>query len=150
MQLFVWLWHIDDVFFIQTLYEINSIRYIIKFTFESNKVNISCLDVNINLSNDHLMTNVYIKPTDCHQYLDYSSSHPNYIKCSIVYSQSLRARKRLEALHLNEIRFLKRGCPESIIDEEMKKFKFFGSKKCMGSKGVLFMVTYISSLFELT
>ena len=91
LQPFVWLWHVDDVFSVRTLYEINSIRYIIRFTFESNKVNISCLDVNINLSNGHLMTNVYIKPTDCHQYLDYSPSHPNYLKCSIVYSQSLRA-----------------------------------------------------------
>ena len=71
--------------------ELNSFRDNIKFTFESGKENINFLDININLSNGHLMTNMYVKPTNCHQCLDYSSSHPNHIKRSIVYSQSLRA-----------------------------------------------------------
>ena len=70
--------------------ELNSYSDLIKFTFESDKENINYLDVNINLSSGHLMTNMHVKPTDSHQYLDYSSSHPNHIKRSIVYSQFLR------------------------------------------------------------
>ena len=62
--------------------ELNSFRDPIKFTFESNKENVNFLDVNIDLSNGHLMTNIDVKPTDCHQYLDYSSSHRNHIKYS--------------------------------------------------------------------
>ena len=83
--------------------ELNSFRGHIDFTFQSNKENINFLDVNIYFSNGQLMTNMYIKPTDCHQYLDYSSSYPNHIKRSIFYSQSLRA-KRLFSL---ESEFLK-------------------------------------------
>ena len=164
LQPFVWFRYIDDVFFIWThgkeelenfMKELNSFRDHIKFTFESNKESINFLDVNINLSNGHLMTNMYVKPTDCHQYLDYSSSHPNHIKRSIVYSQSLRAR-RLRSLesdfykHCTKMKswFLKRGYPENMIDEEMKKMNFSekGSKKSKGSKGVLFVVTYHPSL----
>ena len=102
LQSFVWFRYIDDVFFIWThgkeelenfMEELISFSDHIKFTFESDKENINYLDVNINLSNGHLMTNMYVTPTDRHQYLDYSSSHPNHIKLSIVYSQSLRARR---------------------------------------------------------
>ena len=44
--------------------------------------------------------------------------------------------------------FLKRGYPENMTDEEMKKVKFSekGSNGSKGSKGVLFVVTYHPSL----
>ena len=81
LQRFVWFRSIDNVLLILTdgneehessLKELNSFRDHIKFTFESNnKENINFLDVNIDLSNGHLMTNIYLKPTDCDQYLDY-------------------------------------------------------------------------------
>ena len=47
-----------------------------------------------------------------------------------------------------ELWFLKRGYPENMIDEEMKKVKFLekGSKKSEGFKGVSFVVTYHPSL----
>ena len=102
LQPFVRFRYIDDVFFIWThgkeelesfMKELNSFIDHIKFTSESNKENINFLYVKINLFNGHLMTNMYIKPTDCHQCLDYSSSHPNHIKRSIVYRQSLRTRR---------------------------------------------------------
>ena len=135
--------------------ELNSFSDPRKFTFESDKENIIYLDVNINLSNGHLMTSIYVKLTDRHQYLDYSSSHPNHIKRSIVYSQSLRARRLCSLLsdflkHCNEMKswLLKRGYPENMIDEEIKKVAFSekGSNNSKGSKGVLFVVTYHSSL----
>ena len=155
MQPFVWFRYIDDVFFIWTHGKeelenfMNIFSDYIKFTFESDKEN--CLDVNINLSNGHLMTNEYVKPTDRYQYLDYLSSHPNHIKSSIVYSQSLRAR-RLCSLESDLLRtrtkmkswFLKRGYPENMIDEEMKEVKSSNNSK--GSKGVPFLVTYHPSL----
>ena len=123
--------------------------------FESDKENINCIDVNINLSNGHLMSDMYVKLTDRHQYLYYSSSHPNHIKRSIVYGQSLRARRlcSLESDFLKhctkmESWFLKRGYPENIIDEEMKKVKFSekGRNNSKGSKRVPFVVTYHPSL----
>ena len=71
LQPFVWFRYIDDEFFIWThgkekletfakeLYSFSDHK---KFKFESNKENINFLDVNINLSNGHLMTKIYIKP----------------------------------------------------------------------------------------
>ena len=135
--------------------ELNSFSDHIKFTCESNKENINFLDVNINLPNGHLMRSMYIKPTNCYQYLNYSSSYPNHIKHSIVYSQFQRAR-RLRSLESDYLKyctkmkswFLKRGFPENIADEEMKKVKFLkkGTKNSKRSKGVPFVVTYHSSL----
>ena len=164
MQPFLWFRYIDDVSFIWThgkeelenfLKELNSFRDHIKFTFESDKENMNFLDVNINLSNGHLMTNMYVKPTDCHQYLDYSSSNPSHIKRSIVYSLSLVFRRlcSLESdflKHCTKMKswFLKRGYPGNMIDEEMKKVKSSekGSKNSKKSKGVPFVVTYYPSL----
>ena len=90
-----------------------------------------------------------------HQYLNYSSSHPNHTKRSIVYNQSLKAR-RLFSLESDFLKyctkmkslFLIRGYPENMIGEEMRKVKFSekGGKKSMGSMGVPFMVTYHLSL----
>ena len=98
---------------------------------------------------------MYVKPTDCHQYLDYSSSRPNHIKRSVVYSQSQRARRlcSLESdflKHCNKMKswFLKRGYPENMTDKDMKKVKFpeKGSKKSKEFKGFPFVVTYRPSL----
>ena len=107
------------------------------------------------MSNGHLMTNIYVKPTDRHQYLDYSWSHPNHIKRSVVYSQTVRTRKlcSLESdflEHCTKMKswFLKRGYQENMIDEVMKKVKFSGkgSNNSKESKVVPFVVTYHSSL----
>ena len=85
--------------------ELNSFSDHIKFTFESDKENINYLDVNKNLPNCHQMRNMYVKPTDRYQYLDYSSPYANHIKRSIVHSQSLRARR----LYSLESDFLKQN-----------------------------------------
>ena len=81
----VWFRYINDIFFTWThgKEELENFMKELKCTFESNKENINFLDVNINLCNGHLMTNMYIKHADCHQYLNYSSSHPNHFKRSI-------------------------------------------------------------------
>ena len=40
-----------------------------------------------------LETDVFIKPTDSHQYLHYSSCHPGACKRSIPYAQAMRLRR---------------------------------------------------------
>ena len=110
------------------------------------------------MSSGHQMTNMYVKPTDRHQYLDYSSSHPNNIKRSVVYCQSLRARRSC-SLESDFLKYctkmkscFKRDYRENMIDEEMKKVKFSekGSNNSEGSKGVPFVVTYHPSLNTLS
>ena len=72
------------------------------------------------LNNCELIS-VYIKSTDRHQYLDYESSHPDYIKQSIVCSQTLRASRLCSFKqdfgdHSEMMKTSKRGCPDKIIE----------------------------------
>ena len=48
------------------------------------------LDVSVKKTNKQLVTDLYIKPTDTHQYLHASSCHVYHSKKSIPYSQALR------------------------------------------------------------
>ena len=94
----LWYRYIDDVFFIWTHDEeklasfidyLNSYHPNIMFTHESNKEHIPYLNLNVNLSGNKLSTDLYIKPTEWHQYLHYTSSQPEHTKKSVVYSQAL-------------------------------------------------------------
>ena len=62
----------------------------IKFTAEYCKEKVSFLDLNINLVDMELKTDLFTKHTDNHQFLDPTSSHPNHCKKRILYSQALR------------------------------------------------------------
>ena len=62
----------------------------LKFTHKSSKESIQFLDLSVMLSNGKLPTDLYIKSTDRHQFLHYTSSHPDHTKRSIIYSQALR------------------------------------------------------------
>ena len=95
----VWYHYIDDVFIIWThglqklksfLEDLNSYCPNIKCTHESNKESISLLDLLVSFSDNRLLTELYIKSTDRLQYLHYSSSHSDYNKKLIIYSQTLR------------------------------------------------------------
>ena len=83
----IWWRYIDDFFFIwehgeesleKFLNKLNSFHPTIKFTVKYSKETIKFLDVNIRLvwGGGELMTDLFVKPTDTHQFLDPSSSHP--------------------------------------------------------------------------
>ena len=85
----VWFRYIDDVFFIWThgketlswfLEDLNNFHPNIKFSHEVNKESIYFLDLNIRLSDGNISTDLYVKPTDRHQFLHYTSSHPDHTK----------------------------------------------------------------------
>ena len=91
--------YIGDIFFIwehgeesleKFLNKLNSFHPTIKFTAECSKATITFLDVNIRLVGGELMTDLFVKPTDTHQFLDPSSSHPYHCKKGVPYSQALR------------------------------------------------------------
>ena len=48
------------------------------------------LDVNVMLIDGRLETDLYVKPTDKHQYLLKSSCHPSHTKQSIPFSMALQ------------------------------------------------------------
>ena len=95
----VWYRYIDDIFFIWTHGEeklkcffnsLNRYHPNTNFTHESNRECINFLDLIVSLLDNKVSNDLYIKPTGRHQYLHYSSSHPDHTKESIVYSQTLR------------------------------------------------------------
>ena len=99
----VWWRFIDDIFMIWThgqdkltdfIDTLNNTHPTIKFTTEQSKKSIHFLDVTISINNDNtLSTDLYIKPTDTHQYLLSTSAHPKHTKQSIPYSLALRLRR---------------------------------------------------------
>ena len=103
------------------------------------------------MSEQKLKTTLHIKSTDHHQYLHYASSHPEHTTRSVVFSQTLRiSRLCSEENDFKNYRsqmkswFLKRGYPEKLIENEMRKVKFGkeGIKEAKGVKGIPFVVTY--------
>ena len=62
----------------------------IKFTAEWSQTSINFLDVTVSVIGGKITTDLYVKPTDSHQYLHSSSCHPYHCKKGIPYSQALR------------------------------------------------------------
>ena len=95
----IWWRNIDHIIFIwehgeesleKFLNKLNSFHPTIKFTAQYSKETINFLEVNIRLGGGELMTDLFVEPTDIHQFLDPSSSHPYHCKRGIPYSQALR------------------------------------------------------------
>ena len=95
---YLWWRYIDDIFFLWQLGEeklksfidnINKMHPTIKFTADWSKISINFLDVTVSIAGV-IETDLYVKPTDSHQYLLSSSCHPFYCKKGIPYSQALR------------------------------------------------------------
>ena len=70
--------------------EINKVHPTIKFTAEWSKTSINFLDVTVSLIEGVIEIDLFVKPTDSHQYLQSSSCHPFHCKKGIPYSQALR------------------------------------------------------------
>ena len=96
---FVWWRYIDDIFMIwqhgeeklkEFLELINSCHPSIKFTADYSSEKVNFLDAQVIRKGNQLITDLYVKPTDTHQYLDASSCHVYHSKRSIPYSQALR------------------------------------------------------------
>ena len=69
---------------------VNCYHPTIKFTADYSREEIHFLDVSVRKTNKQLVTDLYIEPTDTHQYLHASSCHVYHSKKSIPYSQALR------------------------------------------------------------
>jgi len=101
-QPLIWLRFIDDIFciwthWVDTLMEfinhLNTCHHSIKCTHEFGQQNISFLDTGISFHNGKLESNLYVKPTDSHNYLFFSLCHPRHTKEAILYSQFIRVRR---------------------------------------------------------
>ena len=97
-----WWRFIDDIFIIWTEGEdslksfieyLNNAHRTIKFTSKWSCSEIEFLDVKVINDSGRLETDVFIKPTDSHQYLHKTSCHPNVCKKGIPFAQALRLRR---------------------------------------------------------
>ena len=136
-----WVWwrYIDDIFMIweygeETLNEffehLNCLDPNIKLErpLKYPKIAIDFLDVTVTRVDDILKTDLYTKPTDTHQYLEFSSCHPWHCKKSIPYSQALRLRRICseEGDFIKRTSELKqylydRGYEKKLVDEQIDK-----------------------------
>ena len=74
----IWWRYIDDIFIWE--HGEDSLNNLLKYF----------MPVKVRLRNSQLETDLHIKPTDTHQFLDSTSCHPCHCKKSIPYSQALR------------------------------------------------------------
>ena len=86
------------------LRSLNEFHTDIKFTYESNKESITFLDLKVSVKNSKIITGLYVKFTDRHQYLHYLSDHLNHTKQFVVFSRTLR----ISRLCCYEQNFIKR------------------------------------------
>ena len=133
----------------------------IKFTSERSTTSIPFLNVNIQLHNGKIETDLYCKPTDKHQYLLCSSSHPFYTKKSIPYSIALRLRRicskadsfNIRATEL-ELYLTKRGYKNRFVKSQIARAKLIPRNDALNEHNhdtpkptrVPFIVTYNPAL----
>ena len=73
-----------------------------------------------------IITDLYCKPTDGHQYLHYDSCHADHIKRSIIFCQTLRLKRICSEkndlnVHVEDLQtwFRKIGYPGYLIKEQV-------------------------------
>ena len=84
------LWHLGEEKLKEFLDILNRYHPSIKFTSKYSRKRIDFLDVEIIKEGNRLITDVFVKSTDTHQYLHATSCHVYHSKKSIPYSQALR------------------------------------------------------------
>ncbi|XP_060598432.1 uncharacterized protein LOC132752158 [Ruditapes philippinarum] len=99
---FSWLRYIDDIdmqwchgeeALQDFLYRANTFHKSIKFTTEVSNEQHVFLDTVSHIKDNHIITDLYSKPTDKHQYLLPSSCHPRHCCKNIPYSLALRIKR---------------------------------------------------------
>ena len=163
----VWFRYIDDIFFIwlgtdtqlkNFQQSLNNFNPNLKYAFEKSREKVNFLDVTVKVESDNIVTDLFCKSVDSHQYFHYDSSHPKHVKSSIIHSQTLRLQRICSEekdfiKHLDQLRvwFKARGYPgdliESQIQKALRKRNSFGSKK--SESGVPLVVTYNPKLDRL-
>ena len=104
----------------------------IKFTCEYSREKVNYLDAQVSVGEGKLMTDLYVKQTNSHQYLDPSSCHPYHCTKSIPYSLALRINlicSENASFHLpcNELEgwLIKRNCNPTVVRKQILKVRTF-------------------------
>ena len=142
---------------------LNSFHPSIKFTYSISTKKVNFLGVAVSKSeNLDFVTDVYVKSTNVHQYVEYSSCHPKSCKNGIPYSQGKRYRRiisndKISRKYSSTARFfLERNYPESIVDEALGNASSLTQDDALqtsvksGDKSVIpFVIEYNPSLLNI-
>ena len=74
------------------LKDLNNLNPNLSFTHEASKSCISYFNLKVKMIDGTLGADLYIKPIDRHEYLNYLSSHPKHIKRSIRIAYGIQRR----------------------------------------------------------
>ena len=138
LQPLLWKRFIDDIFFIWTYGEDELLQFVkhlndchttIKFTLETSLEHVSFLDITIKKKTDGtILTDLYCKPTDSHNYLLFSSEHPRHLLKGIPYSQFLRVKRicsepedYVKNAYILAGHFIRRGYPIALVTTALEK-----------------------------
>ena len=113
----------------------------------------------MDIKNGNITTDLYLKDTDRHQYLEYTSAHPYHTKRPNVFRQALRLShlctfEKDFQRHMAGMKqcFAKRDFPQDLINSEINKVKFpyvenkYNNNK---EKGIPFVVMFYPLLKSL-
>ena len=136
-----WVWwrYIDDIFIIwehgedklgEFIDYLNSINPSIQFTSKYSLNSIEFLDVWVTKVGNGLKTSLFVKETDTHQYLHFSSCHVFHTKKAIPYGQALRLRRIIS----DDMEFeekctdlkswlVERAYPEELVQNQINRAK---------------------------
>ena len=139
---------------------LNNMHPSIKYTIESsqtindNEQSINFLDVNVIVKkNNTIETDIYYKPTNSHEYLNYNSHHPKHVKDNIPYNLAKRIivfvscyEKTLSRLKELKEWLLQCNYPEKVIDKGIYNAQLQGPAPLQHEKKVIpFVSTYYSN-----
>ena len=144
---------------------INSMNPSINFTLEAAKKKVKnqkivqsldFLDITILLlENGNIETDIFYKPTNTHDYLDYQSHHPMHIKDNIPYNLAKRIivlclNSDTEKLRLMELKKWLLNCnyPEKLIDRKIHCAKLRGPAPKRDNLNVIPFITTYSSNYD--
>ena len=68
----------------------NSMHNVLQFTREESKIQLPFLDTMVIIKDGCVITDIYSKPTDTHQYLPFNSNHPHHTKIAVPYNLARR------------------------------------------------------------
>ena len=123
------------------LKELNNCHPTIKFTSNYSQEKIDFLDVQVIRSGNQLITDLFVKPTDTHQYLHASSCHVYHSKRAIPYSQTLRLNRICSDgvffdKRCNELeKWLgKRGYSDKMVRQQILRARKFGRNELLNKE----------------
>ena len=105
----------------------------LQFTSTITETGLPFLDINLRISEDRIQTSIFYKETDTHNYLHFSSFHPDHCKHAIPYSQFLRLRRLCSddddfLVKSREMMtfFTQRGYPLASLEQDLRRVTTIG------------------------